>query len=112
MKRLLSLLVVLGLSGCISTPETSHTLELFFSQEQLTLTSQQTRQLTQYFQSHSSTTVTADIAPASIDNKFQALLRGKQRLSAVKQIANGHQVTLLQNYNPTLQMDTLVLGSQ
>ncbi len=99
----LSLLV-----GCgTMTGLTSQQVELYYSQEQTTLTSKQHEELEILFSSASQ--FVADVAPATHDTPFQALVVSQSRLKAIRNIAQQQQIKLIENYQPQQTPDTVIL---
>ncbi|WP_087025904.1 hypothetical protein [Thaumasiovibrio subtropicus] len=103
----LSIILVL-LVGCGMTPQqSSAVVELYYAEEQVTLTAKQKASLSELFQ-HAKACV-ADVAPATNETPFQALITSQQRLKAIRSLAQQHNTELIEHYQPQQTADTVIL---
>lgn len=132
MNRIICLFILLGMTGCaslpsslslpaglslplslpISLPTTAKKLELFFSPEQVTLTAEQHRKIIQFLKSSPSSKITATVGPATLKNKFEALLQSQKRMHSIEQLASAQKVPLTLEFSPKITPNTLLIRSK
>ncbi|WP_299016402.1 hypothetical protein [uncultured Photobacterium sp.] len=112
MKRITSLLGCLLIWGCTSTNQVPHSLTLFFSPEQISLTVEQQRKITDYLSQNPYHQLTAFVAPAALDDPFKALVQGQKRIQAVSKLSDARDIPLRLEYAPQQTADTLILQRQ
>nr|WP_086940422.1 hypothetical protein [Thaumasiovibrio occultus] len=105
--RLFAILVTLFLVGCANAPSQRAKLELFYSVEQTTLTAKQQVDLAALFDN--AAILVMDVAPATHQQPFEALMVSQARMKAIRQLATEHSVTLTEHYQPQQTPDTIVL---
>lgn len=107
--------LIFWLTGCASALPTlappNTPLTLYFSQEQLTLTEEQKRQLTELllFKPSEQPQLRIAFSPTQNDDPFQALMEGKKRLAGILAIAHPFAVKITPTYRPTQQANTILL---
>ncbi|ELR64122.1 hypothetical protein C942_02942 [Photobacterium marinum] len=111
MKRIICLLSCLLIWGCSSTKAPS-SLTLFFSPEQISLTAEQQRKITDFLNQNPYHQLTAQVAPAALENPFQALIQGQKRIQAVNKLSATQDIPLHLEYAPQQTADTLILKRQ
>ncbi|MDV5171933.1 hypothetical protein [Photobacterium rosenbergii] len=111
MKRILIALGCLLMVGCATQPGPS-SLTLFFSPEQISLTTEQQRKISDFLAQNPYQQLNAKVAPADLDNPFDALLQGQKRIQAVSTLSNSQNIPLHLEYVPTQTADTLILERQ
>jgi hypothetical protein len=118
MKKILTYLsLLIGLMGCVTTPNTQKNmspktpLTLYFSQEQLTLTQEQERQLTELllFKSTQQKHLNITIRPTNDDDPLIALINSKKRLVSILEITHSFDIKIKQIYQPHQQTNTILL---
>ncbi|MEJ2763087.1 hypothetical protein VV869_03810 [Photobacterium sp. MCCC 1A19761] len=108
MKALWSAFAILLLSGCVSPGnQSAQRLELYYSQEQTTLTARQKDDITALF--NTAPAWTLDVAPSSHEQPFRALLISQQRIKAIRQLAKQHSIRLNEQYQPRQSADTVII---
>ncbi|MGR5128277.1 hypothetical protein [Photobacterium swingsii] len=104
-----SYLGLLLLSGCATTTQTTQQLEIFFSPEQTSLNVEQQRQVQQFFEDNPYHQLAAYIAPANLNNPFDALLQSQKRMQAINKISTAKNIPLRTEFAPKQQPDTVLL---
>ncbi|MCW8332051.1 hypothetical protein MD588_24980 [Photobacterium sp. SDRW27] len=112
MKRIICLMFSLVLLGCANSPPSPQTLTLYFSPEQVSLTAEQNRKIADFLANNPYHQITAFVAPADLDNPFQALLQGQKRIQAVSNLSASKEIPLRLEYVPKQTTDTLILKRQ
>lgn len=111
MKRMLVVIGCLLVFGCASSPPQA-SLTLFFSPEQISLTSEQQRKISKFLADNPYHQLIAKVAPADLANPFDALMQGQKRIHAVSKLAESQSIPLHLEYAPSQIADTLVLQRQ
>ena len=111
MKRVLIVIGTLLIGGCASQPPQT-TLTLYFSPEQISLTTEQQRKISDYLAQHSYHQLVASVAPADLATPFAALLQGQKRIQAVGKLSESQNIPLHLDYAPNQTADTLILQRQ
>ena len=97
--------------GCASQPKQT-SLTLYFSPEQISLTAEQQRKISDFLTDHPYHQLEAKVAPAGMDNPFEALVQGQKRIQAVSKLSDSQNIPLHLEYAPNQTADTLILQRQ
>lgn len=111
MRNIIIVICCLWIFGCASQPKQT-TLTLFFSPEQVSLTAEQQRKISDFLANNPYHQLVAKVAPANLANPFDALLQGQKRIKAVSNLSNSQNIPLHLDYAPNQTVDTLILQRQ
>ncbi|MCQ1059913.1 hypothetical protein ACQKPX_22415 [Photobacterium sp. DNB23_23_1] len=111
MREIIIAISCLLIFGCASQPKQT-TLTLFFSPEQVSLTAEQQRKISDFLADNPYHQLAAKVAPADLANPFDALLQSQKRIQAVSSLSNSQNIPLHLEYAPNQTADTLILQRQ
>lgn len=97
--------------GCASQQQAT-SLTLFFSPEQVSLNADQQRKIVDFLNQHPYHQLVAQVAPAELDNPFEALMQGQKRIQAVNKVTTSQNIPIHLEYAPEQTADTLILKRQ